>query len=224
MKSAALNAVHGSRPIPGYAMLCTDDHTYHVRQVNSSNSVFLLQTSEDGMNLEEDAIPTAGLSAIAQCTATLELLPTTPSGLRFLTQILPVYDGLEVREENGVGLPKTSKVTGSTSKNVLLENVPFSPGEFKHAWMKLRAFEVQGQAYLPSALALVHVWKSLVSVAALRSVDLEQRFPLSKLVVLAEEDGHPGALSTAVIQRLCSEHEDVVDGCESVSLLFRTRS
>lgn len=80
------------------AVLCTNEHTYQLRQVQSSNSVFILQPSETSRG--DNQILTQSLFAIAQCTTTLELIPldTVASSAmvsRLLKKSLPSYKGTD---------------------------------------------------------------------------------------------------------------------------------
>ena len=99
LKSAETpNANVGSSQSGPSAVLCTDDHTYQLRQVQSSNSVFILQPSETFLG--DNLVPTPSLSAIAQCTATLELMSSDTAASfaivsRLLKKSLPSYRGVD---------------------------------------------------------------------------------------------------------------------------------
>lgn len=98
------------QPSPS-AVLCTDDHTFQLRQVQSSNSVFILQPSE---SLHGDELPSPSLSAIAQCTATLELIPSDKvasfaMAARLLKRSLPSYRGLDTDVGLGTNTTISSK-------------------------------------------------------------------------------------------------------------------
>ena len=84
------------------AVLCTDDSTYQLRQVQSSNSILILQPSESRGS--DNEIPSPSLSAIAQCTATLELIASDTAASvalisRLLRQSLPLYNGIDTDVE-----------------------------------------------------------------------------------------------------------------------------
>lgn len=207
MKSEALNPSDGSNLAPANAVLCTNNQTFQIRQVQSSNSVFVLQSLEKSVVSEDEAIPSTALSAIAKCAVTLELVPTQPSAIAILKQLLPVYTG-----------PDSISASGSlerTSRETILEHVPFSRGEFDKASKELCAFELEGRAWIPAASLLRSVWKSVILAATLRGVNLGDGFPMTTIEGVAEEDGHPSVLFRAVIDRLGSEDEDLMDGCES---------
>lgn len=103
--------VDSKQPSPS-AVLCTDDHTYQLRQVQSSNTVFVLQPSESCRG--DDEVPSPSLLAIAQCTATLELIPSdnvasSAMASRFLKTSLPSYRGIDTDVELGTNTTFSSK-------------------------------------------------------------------------------------------------------------------
>ena len=218
LKSSAPIVANGPAQASSNAVLCTDDRTYQVRQVHSSNSVFILQPSEASRLAEDDSIPSSSLLAIAQCTATLELIPTSPSGIAFLRQALPLYKGPQT---NAMKMSKSVMVSTSMEKmekmgkQAMLENAPLPSNEFDKAWKEMCAFEFEGQAWLPTALELISVWESILSAATVRSVDLGENFVIATLRRVVEEDGHEGVLFDTVINRLRSDDEDLMDGCQS---------
>ena len=213
MKSAALNPTEDSSQTPRNVVLCTDNQTYQVRQVQSSNSVFVLQASKT--EPKDDDIQLPSLSAIARCTATLELIPAMPSGAAFLRQAIPVYRGSEDDDERLE--PEASE---SKCRAALLEDAPFSSGEFEKAWKELCVFEEGSQAWLPTPLVLFGVWKSMISAATVRSIDLGEDFSIAALRGTVEEDGHSSALFQAVMNKLSFDGiEDLMDECESAPIL-----
>ena len=88
------------------------------------------------------------------------------------------------------------------SKFAILAEAPLSADELEKAWIELCVFELDGQAFLPSAPSLLNIWKSLVTAAAVKSLRLEERFRVTDLVELVEEDGYPVSLLEAVMKRL----------------------
>ncbi|KAL2044402.1 hypothetical protein N7G274_003107 [Stereocaulon virgatum] len=194
-----------SSQTPANAVLCTDNQTYQVRQVHSSNSVYVLKPCETSLGY--DSMPTEGLSAIAQCTTTLELIPAPSSATIFLKQTLPVYSGLESCTQSSTA----STPLGKRNKRAVFEDAPFSLGEFEKACEDLCVFEVDGQAWLPTVSALANLWKSTMSGAKMRDVNLGESFSIATLCGIVEEDGHPIALLKAMIDRLSSNNSDLVD-------------
>lgn len=174
--------------------------------MQSSNSVYVAQPSQRDQNSDNDAICGVAISAIAQCGVMLELVPTSPPCTDFLKRSLSVYSGPE-------GMFASISQT-LPSRDALLQDAPFSSGEFDKAWKKLCVFEVERQARLPTASVLINLWKSLVSAATVRNVNLRAIFSMNAIEGVIEEDGYPNALFRAVIDRLASANEDLMDGCK----------
>ena len=206
MKSIAPNLSDGLGKPSANAVLCTDDQTYQIRQVQSSNSVLVVQPSGNSPPSITDSVPSSSISAIAQCPITLELCLTSNSAAAYLKQSIPLHS----ESESKLAL----KSSEATSKYALLDNAPFSSGEFDKAWEELCCFELEGQAWLPIASVIVDLWRSVMSAATVRSVAIENAFSISALEGSVEEDGHPVAFFRAVIDRLSSEENDLMDGCE----------
>ena len=113
LKSAGSpNANHDLKQASPSAALCTDSLTFQVRQVQSSNSVFVLRPTES--HGTENGIPLPSVSAIAQCTSTLELIPSDAAASsailsRLLRDSLPLYNGTETDVELGPNNVSSSK-------------------------------------------------------------------------------------------------------------------
>ena len=189
-------------------MLCTDDQTFQLRQVHSSNSVFVIQPAPSSSNFEEQhAFPAAGVKAIAQCATTLELKPSTVSGISYLKSLLPRYTG----PEGNTG--DTPSKSASKSKDDVWNDIPLSRAEFEAAWVSLCAFEFESQAVLPKAISLQGIWKSILSATMVRGLKLEESIHVSDIMGLVEEDGFPVALLQAVTDRLAMDQIVPMDGC-----------
>ena len=95
------------------------------------------------------------------------------------------------------------------------DNVPLSSGELEAAWNKLCAFELDGQAWSPTATLLAAAWKSMISAATANSLDLKQSFEIQVLSDLVREEGHPVPLIEAIVRKLRSQgNDDLMDGCK----------
>ena len=230
--------IDSNQPGPS-AVLCTNDHTYQLRQVQSSNSVFVLQPSESRCGGNE--IPTPSLLAVAQCTATLELIPSDAATSfvmvsRLLKKSLPPYKGIDTdvglgtnttfsskrkAPQDQVVLPLilTSCLGKHKDKNAILHDAPLSTEEFNKAWNQVCAFEVLSRAWLPTPSALAMIWKSILSAATIRGVNLEKTFDLKSLAEMVGNDGYPWALFMAVMKRLVSDTNYMKDDRE-----YRTTS
>ncbi len=107
------------------------------------------------------------------------------------------YEGL------GSGLEsEMAERMGRKGKDKLLEDLPLSRGEFEDAWRGMCAFEFLGQVCEPTVAALGEIWKSILSAAILRGINLEEKLSVLNLAGSVEGDGHPSALLRAVLRRL----------------------
>ncbi|KAA6407632.1 MAG: sister chromatid cohesion Dcc1 [Lasallia pustulata] len=199
LKSTSVTAPNAALTAASNAVLCTDDRTFHLRQVHSSNSVFLLQPSEATTSSDDGSIPIPGVSVVAQCKATLELIPTATSAIPYLKESLPVY-----RDPLGDGNSKFefSSTSAAKGKLAILDNAPMSTDEFESGWIEVCAFETRGQARRPLASTLNGIWKSILSAAAVNALKFDDGFPTSSITSLVEEDGYPKSLLVAVLIRL----------------------
>lgn len=75
LKSLNTASTDGSPAKPSYAVLSVGEDIYQIRQVSTSNSVFLLQPSIGPG--DEDHPRDPGVTAIATIGSTLELLPAS---------------------------------------------------------------------------------------------------------------------------------------------------
>lgn len=140
--------------------LCTPTQTYLIRQVSSSNSVFLVKPTtastrhengktEDAMELDgSNENTTSSITAIGQCPSTLELQPLDTSlelGVRYLKNLLPVdeVDDRHARRERVYG------------------DIPLSDGEIDAAWKHMCAFEIGGFAWRPTAGRVLALWDKI---------------------------------------------------------------
>ncbi|CAF9917969.1 hypothetical protein IMSHALPRED_003798 [Imshaugia aleurites] len=218
LKSAESSSANVDSKQPGpSAVLCTDEHTYQLRQVQSSNSVFILQPSESRCG--DDEISTHSLSAIAQCTATLELIPSDPTSssamvIQLLKKSLPPYKGIDTDVGSGTN---TTFSTKYKDKKAISQDAPFSSKEFDKVWTQLCVFEVLGRAWLPTPSSLAMIWKSILSVATVRGVNLEKKFHFKSLAEMVGGDGYPWALFIAVMLRLASDTDYLKDNYATLS-------
>lgn len=210
LKSTAVTNDGSQRPA-AYAVLCTDDCTFQVRQVQTSNSVFIMQPTEKQLRSKDNTVPTASLCAIAQCPSLLELIPTTPPSIAFLRQKLPVYNG----EQSDDFPPKpTEKLNpwDKVSKCGILEDAALSTGEFDHAWQEICAFEYGSASWIPTPSVLIKVWEAIFVAASVRSLKLDESFSVSAIASMVEELFQPGALVVAVLSRVSAGESVSSDG------------
>ncbi|KAF1994452.1 hypothetical protein P154DRAFT_539596 [Amniculicola lignicola CBS 123094] len=207
IKSAAPGAPSAK---PAYAVLCTPNKTYQLRQVQTSNSLFVAQPVLEAHGNEEIPAPTT--RAVASCTATLELHPADTPPDAFLEEVLPVYDIVD-KEVDATGNGK--------SKAVVLADIPLSEGQCEQAWKELMAFEFAGSSYRPSANTLVQVWKSIHDAALAEGIKLDQQFLTDTLLSALDDEGYPPSLIVAVLTGLATAEQDPAG---SWSCLDRSRA
>ena len=88
------------------------------------------------------------------------------------------------------------------SKLTLLTNLPISYDEFEKSWADMCAFEIDGQAWRPSAQSLVGVWKTIMSASTVQGIDIAHQFRINDVCETVEVDGYPREMVTAVLQKL----------------------
>lgn len=213
MKSAASDKERGLNP-QNHAVVCTDTQTFNVRQVQSSNSVFILHASGNDLLPDDSSTPDANIVAIAQCVSTLELVPPSITSLAALRQTLPIYNLAD--HENHNGLAAHSNETEKFGRHKAFQNTPTSQREFDDAWLEVCAFELDRQAWIPSADSLKGIWASITNAAAAKDIDLTKRFRAIDLADIVEEDGFPNALFKAVIRRVSIANGSLISGCTFV--------
>ena len=205
LKSATTASAISNDVAPN-AVFCSDNQTFEVRQVQSSNTLYILEQSQPDSAIEYSALSMPEVSAIGQCKALLELVPTTTAPIAFLKQALPTYRGQE---------PNWNLANRSTGidRASILEDAPFSAGEFENAWTDLCAFEYENEALRPGAVHLCRLWTSFMSAATIKGVDITKGFWIKSLLCLITEDGYPEQLVASVLKRL--SQEDSPENCKS---------
>ena len=191
------------------AVFCTNDQTFHVRQVQSSNTVFLIEPTPRSLDFDSSLSYNVGVQAIAQCASTLELVPASLNGSSILKHILPTYniptDGVE-HDEYFTSQERLSKETA-------FDDTPLSRRQFDDAWKDTCSFEILGVALLPSANCLGGIWKSIISAATKNNIDLTESFGLIDLIDTVDEDSFPRDLLDAVIKRVTVKNKDILKEC-----------
>lgn len=210
MKSAASDKGSVLNP-QNHAVVCTDTQTFNVRQVQSSNSVFILQPSGNDLSPDDSFTRDANIAAIAQCTSTLELIPPSVTSFAALRQTIPIYNVADHQNQNG--LAAHSNECEKFGRHKAFQNTPTSQQEFDEAWLELCAFELDRQAWIPSADSLNGVWASIMAAATVKDIDLTKRFRVIDLTDIIEEDGFPDALFKAVIRRVSIANGSLISGC-----------
>lgn len=219
-------------PSADYVNLCTTSQTYLLRQVHSSNSIFLVKTAGEGTNNSnnyDDNISTNNaidrrnsVTAIAQCKSTLELQSPKAdhSALSFMLEKLPVYDAPEIDGGMDIDLEhhgnqKNSLDESGREKAVdkFFADVPLSQAECVKAWVEVCGFaHKEGdnfKCWQPSVMAKLDIWKKIIEGSLLQEINLESQFLVKDLWAAIKDDEapqddvpFPKALFNAVILRL----------------------
>ncbi|KAF1966142.1 hypothetical protein BU23DRAFT_331540 [Bimuria novae-zelandiae CBS 107.79] len=196
IKSLPPAASGAANPKPAYAVLCTPNKSFQIRQVQTSNSVFVTQPSYEAHGNE---IPTPATCAIASCSTTLELYPADASAVAHLGDVLPVYDivGGEVdTTENG------------RSKGDVLADIPLSNAQCEQGWNEIIAFELSRSSYRPSVNILRQVWSSINAAALAENIKLDSQFLGYDLAELVAEESYPAPLTMAILRHLAKSEQD----------------
>ncbi|KAF2473781.1 sister chromatid cohesion protein-like protein Dcc1 [Lindgomyces ingoldianus] len=197
IKSQAASGASGTPSAkPAYAVLCTPTSSFQLRQVQTSNSLFVTQATLEAHGNE---IPAPTICAIASCAATLELHPSTESSVVHLQAVLPVYDIVG----GDVDVAGNGK-----SKPVIFSHIPLSDGQCESGWRELVAFEFAGSSYRPSANTLSQAWKSISAAALAEGVKLDSQFLTEDILRLVDEEGYPSDLILAILRLLAADNQD----------------
>ncbi|KAF2649225.1 sister chromatid cohesion protein-like protein Dcc1 [Lophiostoma macrostomum CBS 122681] len=189
---------NASNASAAHAVLCTANKTFQLRQVQTSNSLFVTQPVLESHNNE---IPTPTTRAIASCAVTLELHPSDENPRIYLEEALPLYDIVDGEvEAAGNGKNKAS----------IFADVPVSDGQAERCWSELVAFEFSGSSYRPSANTLSQIWKSINAAAVAEGIKLDSQFLADDMTKVADEEGYPVALVQALLKRrLSTDNQDI---------------
>ncbi|KAI9667617.1 MAG: hypothetical protein M1821_000433 [Bathelium mastoideum] len=210
------------------AVLCTPTQTFQIRQVQTSNSVFLTgpylpPSSSTSTNTQSPPNasfssypppePQPGIRAVATCAHTLELLPQ-PASLAtakwHLAQHLPTWSG----PESDSLLTATTSSPSNLTRAAVFASIPLSPAECHNAWTALCAFEeaAQGRCWLPTAGARLGAWRAVLRGLVARGLDMRgvcagweagKRVGIGGLVgEIEEEEGWMAGLVKAVVGRV----------------------
>ncbi|KAK5121414.1 hypothetical protein LTR85_005246 [Meristemomyces frigidus] len=173
------------------AVICTDVRTFNLRQVNTSNSVFIAQPID--VESDVDGPPTSGLQAVAESDSTLELILVPPHVNNAKSQIralLPTYSS------TGHYALKDLR-----TKEQLFADIPFSEMECEGAFEYMACFQLEDPpgCFIPSGQAKVQAWKSILEEAAALSLDLTTPLSATQAVnIISSTTDLPPALVKAV--------------------------
>jgi len=205
LKSKRPNTVIPSAPAPA-AVICTHDQTFEVRQVQSSNILYVAQPSSPSSSGENESLPLSNVTAVGQCKALLELVPVQTQPLEYLSNAILIYDENKQLSDCHRWGPETD------SKQKLLIDAPFSTGEFNSAWTELCAFEFEDEAWRPTAVQLQKIWKYFMTATFLKEVDMTTTFQYDGEKFIVEEGCWDEAVLRSILRRLSLDHEHTIEG------------
>ncbi|EUC32297.1 hypothetical protein COCCADRAFT_99056 [Bipolaris zeicola 26-R-13] len=191
---SAATSTHNAKP--AYAVLCTPGKSFQVRQVQTSNSLFVTQPALEAHGNE---IPIPVTRAIALCSSTLELYASSASAIALLREVLPVYD---------IVAGDVDATPNGMTKAGIFNDMPLSDGECQAGWRQLMAFDTNEGSYQPSPSALSHVWRSIIAAALAEGIPLDKQFMTSDIATAVAEEGHPAPLTQAVLAYLATDDTD----------------
>ena len=199
IKSRGKDSSFAQKNSPTYqdAVLCTNDRTFQLRQVHSSNAIFLVRPA---VNLSCVHDPGAvQISIIGSSKVTLECLSHNPTP-RVDIMGLPMYRGPGGSESD---LRSSSPVRDEPcSKSAITMDTPCSKNELELAWIDLVAFEENGEAFRPTPKVLLKLWQVIHTTSTAEGLLLEKPFSISELWELVKLEGYPRPLVEAFIRRL----------------------
>lgn len=198
IKSLPPSSPGASNPNPAYAVLCTPNKAFQLRQVQTSNSLYLTHPALETHDNRDSSQTTR---AIALCTTTLELHPQHEDAAVYMDSFLPLYDMVD---------GEVDAQHNHTSKARLFADIPLSDEQCEETWRQRVAFEISGSSYRPSANLLARVWKSTNAAAAAEGIKLDTSFLTDDLANLVAEEGYPAPLAAALIRHLSSTSSDRV--------------
>ncbi|KAL7267153.1 hypothetical protein RUND412_010273 [Rhizina undulata] len=187
-----------------HAVLCTPTQTFALREVRSSNSIFLVQPSPSRQC--EDAFsppPTPGVTIVSTTHAYLELIPATPDPGPLLEKRLIAYHGWE--DEDGDTKMAVDPMGSGGGKEELRDDIPVSDAEFEAAWHELLAFDFSGSLYRPTPKAILKTLEVVFTSAAAESFSLFSPFTIPELMAAIDEPDVPRELVSVLMRRVCDE-------------------
>lgn len=200
----------------GTAVLCTADQTFNIRQVSTSNTVYVTHPCS-GSGTDENELPESGLLAIAQCDSSLEVLTAKDvSAIQYLKAALPVYASTGHRD-----------TSNRTSKQPIFDNIPASQGQCEQAWKDLTCFELDdGGCFVPSPALRHATWRAVMTQATADAWDFEQEHQDEVGLLPEEAAEYPRELASAIAQAIRQGSDNdggyAVDRAKCVHLVGRT--
>jgi sister chromatid cohesion protein DCC1 len=183
---------------PAFAVLCTADKTFHLRQVQTSNSVFIVRPTpttltddDDDDGFDGDGV---GLCAIATCGATLELSVSKESAAPYLLELLAEWDGVSDH------IPANMPIMDWPG---VRDSIPLSASELRKEWVRMCVFQHGSTCLRPTPNCLLEAWRSILETSVAEDINLADQAHVSRLWDCFSVDGStvPKALFQAIMTR-----------------------
>jgi sister chromatid cohesion protein DCC1 len=181
-------------------VLCTPTKTYDLRQVQTSNTVFVVRPQSvhnDDTTAEETA-----LCAFAKCSSALELHPQLQDEKNKVKTARELLDVM-LRSYHGFEDDPAEDDPGGLSKAELFEDIPYSQGECEAAWLDLLAFERHHTCWKPEQHMLNSLWPMILQSATADGMDLTSKFHFDSLRLAMDEPPAPNEALAALMAYLC---------------------
>jgi hypothetical protein len=213
--------------------LCSEEleKTWSVRQVSTSNEVYVVQAScarEKNAADRDAAIVDAGqhsavLTAIAKADSILELLPVTADIEVHLRKLLPAYDHeqlVRLYEEFGE-LRELNEVEEHAR---LLSQIPAPDVSVRKVWQQLCVSRCSGsreEYFIPTARLLESAWTSALAAYNIRG---SGKGIMERADFEDEDDGASELLpvKNAIWQRLCTAEGAGLERIQTATWVVRT--
>jgi sister chromatid cohesion protein DCC1 len=187
-------------------VLCTDDKAYQIRQVQTSNSMLLVQSrSASGTEI---SATTTRLHVISQPTSTLELHSVKLDAIKYIEAALPVFygsDSMQIDTEE----PHQLDAKPTMSRRACFSNIPACSDDCETAFIELMGFETDQSAYVPAPKVALDLYSAFITAGTVEKVDMTRPFSVSQIWSLLKDEDYPEALWKALLQRL-SSHPNVL--------------
>lgn len=145
-------------------VLCTPNQTFNIRQVNTSNSVWITRPHHEHRANGNNIRPQVGIQAIAKVESTLELLPPSKqSAAPFIKAALPTFV-----------LAGTYSSREIVSKESLFSHIPLDPVTCETDLRALAAFSVENSQglCLPSVKVKARILQEIAPAATAAGIDM----------------------------------------------------
>ncbi|KAK3678003.1 hypothetical protein LTR78_002098 [Recurvomyces mirabilis] len=185
------------------AVICTTNATYSIRQVNTSNSLYICQPTKADVEGDNDDTAALGLQAIAQNDFTLQPNQVkATSAVPYIRAVLPTYSSTGSYQSKDL-----------LSRQQVFDSIPLSQAECEVSWRDLACFETQEPSgcFQPSSTAKAIAWKSVIGQAAASGVDLMAPLSRDQISILVDPNEEwPPELTRALLTSISTIEGDTL--------------